>query len=149
MKSLYTIIFKDNTTYKGGDYSNTGWLDIPNKSFKRVIYRLPNNDNLVLNGYTCYFHCTEGITDINIKSKQPTKLKFTYIMGKKNGIIICYKINIETDDSGIYDISFKTVDGDEYVFGLEQLDYDMGSDLFDVRRHYTKNNINILYDDEQ
>jgi len=96
MKSLYTIIFEDLTTYRGGDYSNSGWLNIPDKKIKRIIYNLSNGDNLVLNSYDSYYHCIEGTTDINIKSKQPTKMEFTYLMGRKNEIITCYRINIET-----------------------------------------------------
>ncbi len=95
MKSLYTIIFSDSTTYKGGSLANTGWLDIPNKPIKRIIYNL-SGDNLVLNGYDSYYHCIEGTTDINIKSKQSTKIEFTYLLGLKNEIITCYRINIET-----------------------------------------------------
>ena len=94
MKSLFTVIFKDLTTYRGGDYSNSGWLDIPNKPIKRIIYQLPNGDSLVLNGYDSYFHMTEAVTDLSGKKRGRTKLEFDYIMGKKNGIITYYKISL-------------------------------------------------------
>lgn len=94
MESLFTVIFDDKTAYVGGDYSNSGWLNIPNKTIKRIIYSLPQGDNLVLNSYDSYFHMTEAITDISGKNKGKQKIEFDYIMGRKNGIITCYKISL-------------------------------------------------------
>ncbi len=96
MKSLYTIIFNDGSNFLGGNYMETKWTEIPNKPIKRIIYSLPTGDNLVLNGYEKYFHMIEATTDLSGKDKGETKLEYAYIMGKKEKIVICYKINIKT-----------------------------------------------------
>ena len=98
MKSLFIIIFGDKTTYRGGDYSNSGWLNIPDKPIKRIIYRLPQGGKLILDGYDTYFHMTEAVTGILGKNKGKQKIEFDYIMGQRKGIITCYKINIKTKD---------------------------------------------------
>ena len=117
MKSLFTIIFNELTTYTGGDYSNSGWLDVPNKSIKRIIYNLPNGDNLILNGGDSYFFMTEGVTDVNKKTKQPTKVEFTYLMKRKNEIITCYKIDVKT--SNIEKKIYKETD--KFIKGLNKI----------------------------
>jgi len=116
MKSLYTVIFNDKSSFIGGTFSETKWLDIPNKSIKRIIYSLPNGDNLVLNGYLKYFHMCEAVTDLSGKNKGKTKLEFDYIMGKKDGIVTCYKININTKN--IEKILYK--EEDKFIEGLNK-----------------------------
>ena len=94
MKSLYTIIFKDNSNFLGGTLLETKWLQIPDKPIKRVIYSLPNGDNLVLNNYDKYFHFCEATTDLSGKNQGKTRLEYDYILGKKDKLIICYKITL-------------------------------------------------------
>ena len=96
MKSLYTVIFEDNSNFLGGNFAETKWINIPNKPIKRIIYNLPNGDNLVLNGYDDYFHMCEATTDLSGKNKGKTTLEFDYIMGRRGRIVNCYKINIKT-----------------------------------------------------
>ena len=94
MKSLYTIFFADNTNFRGGTIENSNWLNVPDKEIKRIIYSLPNGDNIVLNGYESYFHMTEAVTDISGKNKGKQRIEFDYIMGKKREIITSYRINV-------------------------------------------------------
>ena len=94
MKSLYTVIFEDKTSYVGDNYFKTGWVEMPNKPIKRIIYTLPNGDNLVLNGYESYFHMCEAVQDLSGKNKGKTKLEFDYIIGKLRSLVTVYKINI-------------------------------------------------------
>ncbi len=114
MKALYTVIFEDRTNYIGKDYYNTGWEQIPNKPIKRIIYTLPNGDNLVLNGYESYFHMCEATFDLNGKNKGKTKLEFDYIIGKIRSLVVCYKINVITGN--IEKIIYK--EEDKFVKGL-------------------------------
>jgi len=92
MKSLYTVIFEDGSNYLGGNYQNTGWMDIPNKPIKRIIYSLPNGDNLVLNGYDEYFHYIEVTQNIMGKNSGKMRLESANILGLKNNIVTSYKI---------------------------------------------------------
>ena len=96
MKSLFTIIFKDSSSFLGGTFQETKWADIPNKPIKRIIYNLQTGDNLVLNGYDKFFHMIEATTNLSGKDKGITKLEYAYIMGRRNKIVICYKINLKT-----------------------------------------------------
>ena len=98
MKSLYTIIFKNGSDFLGGNIIETKWIDIPNNPIKRIIYNLPTGDNLVLSGYDKYFQMIEVAEDVYGKTKGRKEIEFTYIMGKKDGIIVCYKIRIKTGD---------------------------------------------------
>lgn len=35
---MYTVYFKDNTTFRGGSLYNTRWKDIPKKPIKRIDF---------------------------------------------------------------------------------------------------------------
>jgi len=96
MKSLYTVIFKDNSNFSGGNFTETKWTEIPNKPIKRILYTLPTGDNLVLNNYDKFFHMIEATYDLSGKNKGKSTLEYSYIMGKRNKIVICYKINLKT-----------------------------------------------------
>ena len=108
MKSLYTVIFQDGSNFQGGTFSDTKWTEIPNKPIKRIIYNLQTGDKLVLNHYDNYFHMIEATTDFYLPSpiipkdvlekKEITKLEYAYIMGRRNNIVICYKIDLKTGD---------------------------------------------------
>lgn len=98
MKSLFTIIFKDNSNFLGGSLTETKWLDIPNKPIKRIIYNLSNNNNLVLNNYDSYFHMIEATTDLNGENQGKTILEYAYIMGEKKDYVEVYKISLINGD---------------------------------------------------
>ena len=114
MVSLYTVIFEDKTSYIGDNYFKTGWVEMPNKPIKRIIYTLPNGDNLVLNGYESYFHFCEATYDLSGKNKGKTKLEFDYTIGKIRSLVVCYKINVITGN--IEKIIYK--EEDKFVKGL-------------------------------
>lgn len=97
MNYLYKIIFEDGSGYNGGtDYFDTKWLQIPDKKIKTIFYRKPFGKSLVLSGYDKYFHVIEATQDLNGKNKGKVNVEFAYIMGKKEGFVNVYKINVKT-----------------------------------------------------
>lgn len=97
---IYTLVFEDNTVFVGGfDYKETKWLEIPNaKKIKRVLYKLPSNDQLCLSGYDSYCHLVEVTKDVQGGRNQDVNLEYAYIMGKKDTKVICYKINLQNKE---------------------------------------------------
>ena len=49
---LYCIVFRDRTSFNGGDYKNTKWQDIPNKPIRSFFYTLSSGDCLGINKKT-------------------------------------------------------------------------------------------------
>lgn len=95
---IYKILFKDGTVFNGGlDYFNTKWLEIPNKEIKKLYYRLPAGDYLLMAGYDKYFHRIEATVDLSGKEKGKTKLQSVYIYGKKEDKIVVYQIGLIKD----------------------------------------------------
>ena len=91
--ALYYILFEDKTKFLGGtNLKNTKWSEIPNKKIKAIFYKMPYNDCIVLSGYDSYYHMVEVVKDLNVKNANTTKIEYTYIMGKKDDEVICYKI---------------------------------------------------------
>lgn len=92
-KALFIAVLEDNTIFRGGNYYNTKWLEIPeDKKIKRIFYILPTGDYLCLDLYDTYYHYVEGTKDINVGGK--SNLEYAYLMGKKGNNITCYKINL-------------------------------------------------------
>lgn len=98
MNNLFTIIFEDNTSFVGGNLTETKWLEIPVKKIKRIFYKLPYGDCLCLSGYDAYYHMVEATMDLSAKNKGNTKLHFAYIMGRLKENIIIYKIALKNTD---------------------------------------------------
>lgn len=103
-QALYSVIFEDNEVFKGGSYSDTKWLDIPNKKIKRIFYSLPDGNYLLLKNYDKYYHMIEAIIDINGKEKGKTKLQYAYIMGKRKGLVTSYRITLFENQNSKYKI---------------------------------------------
>lgn len=102
---LFNIIFEDNTCFVGGDYFNTKWINIPNKKIKRVFYTLPDGNRLCLEGYNKYYQMIEVAHDIYGKKKSGKRIEFGYIMGRRKGLVIIYKIALfKNSDHNIGDI---------------------------------------------
>ena len=123
-KPLFTVIFKDNSYYEGNDsYFNTGWLGIlPNKSIKRIFYKLPNDDYICLNDYDKFFHMVEATNDLNGKQKGKTIIRYAYIMGKKEDKVTCYRITLHEGKDSRYKIGDITIRNfninDKFIKGL-------------------------------
>lgn len=99
-QALYTIFFEDGSNFVGGtSYSETKWLDIPNKKINRIFYHLPDGNYLCLTGYDKYYHMVEVAKDlVRIQNNQVEKLtshpriEYVYIMGKKGTKVTSYRI---------------------------------------------------------
>ena len=113
-QALYSVIFSDETDFKGGDdYFNTKWLDIPDKKIKRIFYRLPGGDYLALAGYEKYYHMIEGLKDWARVSKRTgkikktngkTQLQYAYIIGKIQDKVVSYRITLFNNSNDRYRI---------------------------------------------
>jgi len=96
---LYLINFKDGSMFTGGNYINTKWTEIPNKSIKRLIYNLPNGDSLVFNGKDVKFaRHTEVCVDLNGKKAGKKQLEKDYLLIDRKNIIDCYEIDLKTKE---------------------------------------------------
>jgi hypothetical protein len=94
--NLYTIVFDDNTVYKGEDYQNPKWLEIPDKQIRSIFYSLPLGDCLGLSGYNQYYHYVEVTNDLSGDKKGQVQLEFAYLIGKNKKECKLYKINLRT-----------------------------------------------------
>ena len=114
---LFIVLFTDNDIYYGKkDYFNSGWEEIPNKSIKKVFFRIPTGDFLVLSEYEKYGRFTEVTKIVSGQNVGKTQLEYFYILGKRNEKIIEYKINILTGNTEV-----KIYDEDsQYVKGLNK-----------------------------
>ena len=125
-KSLFTIIFNDNSFYEGNSsYFDTGWLGIPpKKSIKRIFYLLPTGDYICLDGYDKYFHMIEATNDLNGKQKGKTIIRYAYIMGKKEDKVTCYRITLHESKDARYktgDITTRIFNiNDKFIKGLNK-----------------------------
>lgn len=74
----YKVIFKDNTSFEGGDYKNSKWNEIPEKEIKKLEYKLVEK-TLILTGFEAYNHLIERVQFVNKPGGLITKL---ILMGK-------------------------------------------------------------------
>lgn len=100
MKPIFTAKLSDNSIFVGGNsYQKTKWLEI-NKPIAIIYYTLPDGNVLVMKDYSKYFHMVECSMDINGKDKGKQRIEYTYIMGKRNGIITSYRITLMEGKAG-------------------------------------------------
>ena len=52
---MYSIIFKDNTIFKGNNPENSNWNSMPNKLIKSITYKYKNR-TVILENYCEYNH---------------------------------------------------------------------------------------------
>ncbi len=108
MKPLFNIIFTDGTSFIGGDYESTKWLEIPqNKKIRSIFYLLPSGDYLALGGYYKYYHMLEVTEDLNGERRGTINFEFDYIMGRREEYTTIYKINLKTSEINITDLNNK------------------------------------------
>lgn len=121
-KSLYTVMFYDETVYEGGsDFFEPNWQKIPLfKPIKRIFCLLPSGDYLTIGPYEKYFFLIEGLTDVGMVKGQikqgttvPVMIK---VMGKVKNKIIVYEISLKTGQ-----LTYKIYnESDKFVKGLNQ-----------------------------
>ena len=105
--NLYTIIFKDNTRFYGGDYKNTKWLEIPNKPIQSILYSIPFEKFIVLKDFDKYYHFIEVTMDLNGEKKGKNKLEYSYLIGKKDNNYTIHKINLQTGKVEVKEVEEK------------------------------------------
>jgi hypothetical protein len=95
MNPLFIVIFEDNTSFSGGCYKDSKWLQIPPKKLQSLFYLLPSGDYIYLTGYDKYYTTHEIAIDI-VGGNGEQKIKYAYVMGKKNKTCTQYKIDLRT-----------------------------------------------------
>ena len=95
-KLLFQIVFEDNTTFTGGDYQKTKWVEIPNKKIRTLFYLLPSGDYLGLSGYEKFYHFVECTEDLTGKNAGIKNCDFDYIIGQKKDYTVVYQIDLKT-----------------------------------------------------
>jgi hypothetical protein len=111
MDKLFVIIFTDDSIFSGGNYQQTKWKEIPDKKIRSIFYRMPDGDHLILSGYEKYYHMIEVAQDIMGEKKGEVRLEFSYIMGKKDGYIRIYKINLQNNNVEVKELK----EDDDYI----------------------------------
>ncbi len=94
-KPLFQIVFTDGTTFDGGTYEKTLWVEIPNKKIRSLFYLLPTADYLGLGGYERFYHFVECTTDITGDKAGIKNLEYAYIIGQKKDYTTLYQIDLK------------------------------------------------------
>ena len=119
MKSIYSVLFEDQSRFVGGySYMDTKWLAIPNKKIKTIFYKLPHGTHLCLSGFDKFYHMVEATKDLNGKNKGKTNIEFVHIMGKKEDKIIDYKIDVYHNIGNIKVTEYK--ESDDFIQKLHK-----------------------------
>ena len=96
---LFIVLFTDNDIFYGRKtYEDCGWREIPNKLIKKIFFRLPTGDYLILSDYQNYGHFIEAIKIISGEHKGKVQIQYAHVLGKRNKKLIEYKINILSGD---------------------------------------------------
>ena len=96
-KPLFRVVFTDNSTFDGGTYEDTKWLEISkDKKIRTLFYLLPTGDYLGLGGYEKFYHFIECTEDLNGEKAGIKNLEFDYIIGQKKDYTTIYQIDLKT-----------------------------------------------------
>lgn len=99
---LFIVLFTDNDIYYGKKtYEDCGWKEIPQKSIKKIFFRLPTGDYLILADYQSYYHYVEAVKVISGDNSGKVQLQYARILGKRNNRVVEYKINILTGNTEV------------------------------------------------
>jgi hypothetical protein len=114
---LFQIVFTDNSTFNGGNYQDTRWVEIPkDKKVRTLFYLIPSGDYLGLGGYDRFYHIIEYTTDLNGDKAGLKNLEFAYIIGQKKEYTCVYQIDLKTGCINIRNIN----NDDEFLTKLNQ-----------------------------
>jgi len=98
MKSLYKIEFADGEKFEGGTIESPDWLNIPDKSIKKLIYKLPNGRKIECTDYSAYYHFVEVRQDIMNGIKGKIQKEYAYLITKNGTNCEIIKINLKTKE---------------------------------------------------
>jgi len=92
---LYTVVFEDNTVFRGGDLIDTKWMEMPDKKISSIFYSLPFGGILLLKGMEKYYCGGEIAKDVfgSKGMKLGTKIENSYLIGKKGSKYLINKIS--------------------------------------------------------
>ena len=100
---LFIVLFADNNLYHGkNSYIDSGWKEIPNEPIKKIFFRMPTNDYIILSNYDRYYQfieCTQIISGENVGKNQ---LEALHILGQRKDKVIEYKIKLITGDVKVH-----------------------------------------------
>lgn len=80
---MYKVFFEDGEEWQGGHYSDSKWLEMPDKAIIRVEYGLTEKVQL-LKGFEAYGHIVARADGVNIGFKF---IPYVIIMGKWHEIV--------------------------------------------------------------
>ena len=99
---LFIVLFTDNDIYYGKKtYEECGWKEIPTKPIKKIFFRLPTGDYLILSDYENYYHYVEAVKVISGDNAGKVQIQTAHILGKRNNRVVEYKINILTGNTEV------------------------------------------------
>ena len=75
---MYKVTYEDGSTWEGGHYSDSKWMEMPDKAITRIEYGLTEKV-LVLEGFEAYGHIVAHADAINMGFKG---IPYVIIMGK-------------------------------------------------------------------
>jgi len=97
MDNLYEIIFIDGTKFCGGNLQDTKWMQMPDKSIKKLTYRLPSGEKIDCEGYNAYYHFVEVCQDIMNGNQGKVQLEYAYLITKDGPMCEVIKVNLRTN----------------------------------------------------
>jgi hypothetical protein len=115
---LFIILFADNDTYYGKkDYFNSGWKEIPDKSIKKIFFRMPTGDYFIMSEYSRYYQYIECTKILSGESAGKTQIQNIHILGQKKDKVIEYKIHVLSGDIKVHLFD----ENNEYVKSLNKI----------------------------
>lgn len=117
MMFLYTIVFDDDSIFKGGDLQNTKWLEIPDKKIRSIFYSLPIENILCLTNFKRIYHYIEVTEDIIGDKKGIVNLECSHLLIERNNEIIHYKIDLKNSNILVEMLNIN----DKYILGLNPI----------------------------
>jgi len=79
---MYSITFEDNTTFLGGEPSDSKWNKIPDKLIKRIEYSILNQ-TIIAEGYESYNHLVERASFVVGKGKSVRRVLLLFKRNKE------------------------------------------------------------------
>lgn len=80
---MYKVYFKDGEIFKGGNYKDSKWNDMPHKPIVKIKYTLVNK-TLVLEGFDGYNHLVEKVQFVNKTGRKITRI---LLLGRVGGMV--------------------------------------------------------------